>query len=177
MKIYLEFKDLKSEKFWEVSVKSKVITTRWGKVGTAGQSKSKELDSPALAKAEAEKQKVSKIKKGYKEIPEKKKPTEKKKGNSQDEPATKKKTPVDKKPPAKNKKNKKEAVSTMLVSGAKSVELFLTDGNADKIYKAELSEVNQGWVVNFEYGRRGSSLKSGTKTISPLSYEKAKKNI
>ena len=42
MKTYLEYKDPKSEKFWEVSVKGKVMTTRWGKLDTQGQSKSKE---------------------------------------------------------------------------------------------------------------------------------------
>jgi DNA ligase 1 len=68
MKSYLEYKDSKSEKFWEVSVKGKVMTTRWGKLETAGQSKSKELESPALAASEAEKQKASKVKKGYREV-------------------------------------------------------------------------------------------------------------
>tara|TARA_B110000285_G_scaffold191986_1_gene220098 strand:+ start:292 stop:675 length:384 start_codon:yes stop_codon:yes gene_type:complete len=72
MKIYLEYKDLKSEKFWEVTVKGKVMTTRWGKLDTQGQSKSKESASPKLAKAEAEKQKASKIKKGYKAVTAKK---------------------------------------------------------------------------------------------------------
>ena len=73
MKSYLEYKDSKSEKFWEVSVKGKVMTTRWGKLETAGQSKSKELESPALAASEAEKQKASKVKKGYREVAGKKK--------------------------------------------------------------------------------------------------------
>ncbi len=58
MKIYLEYKDAKSEKFWEVSVKGKVMTTRWGKLDTQGQSKSKELESPKLAKAELERDQV-----------------------------------------------------------------------------------------------------------------------
>lgn len=35
MKTYLEYKDPKSEKFWEVSVKGKVMTTRWGKLNWA----------------------------------------------------------------------------------------------------------------------------------------------
>ena len=73
MKSYLEYKDSKTEKFWEVSVKGKVMTARWGKLDTQGQSKSKELESPKLARAEAEKQKASKIKKGYKEVTAKKK--------------------------------------------------------------------------------------------------------
>ena len=43
MKIFLEYKDSQTEKFWEVSVKGKVMTTRWGKLETQGQTK--ELES------------------------------------------------------------------------------------------------------------------------------------
>ena len=66
-KRYFEFKDANSHKFWEVSVSAKKVNIRYGKVGTDGQTSVKELHTPAAAKAHAEKQAVSKVKKGYKE--------------------------------------------------------------------------------------------------------------
>lgn len=54
--------------------------------------------------------------------------------------------------------------------------LSFQQGNSDKIYEAEICEVgNNEFVVNFRYGRRGSTLKEGTKTVFPVSYEEAKK--
>ena len=61
-----EYKDAKSHKFWEVSVSGKKVNIRYGKVGTDGQTSVKELGTPAEAKAHAEKQAASKVKKGYK---------------------------------------------------------------------------------------------------------------
>lgn len=56
----------------------------------------------------------------------------------------------------------------------KSVELFFDEGSSDKVYKASIEEVaDQKYVVNFAYGRRGSSLVTGSKTNSPVPYEKA----
>ena len=66
-KRYLEFKDAKSNKFWEVSVTGKVVNIRYGKLGTDGQSSIKVLSTPAEAESHAEKQAAGKLKKGYKE--------------------------------------------------------------------------------------------------------------
>jgi len=55
------------------------------------------------------------------------------------------------------------------------ITLFYRQEKSDKIYKAELAEKNGLFVVNFAYGRRGSTLKTGTKTQSPIDYAKAKK--
>lgn len=55
------------------------------------------------------------------------------------------------------------------------ITLFYKQAKSDKIYKAVLEEKNGLFVVNFAYGRRGSSLKTGTKTQTPLDYAKAKK--
>ncbi len=63
---HYEYKDAKSHKFWEVSVSGKTVKIRYGKVGTDGQTSVKELGTPAEAKAHAEKQAASKVKKGYK---------------------------------------------------------------------------------------------------------------
>lgn len=58
-----------------------------------------------------------------------------------------------------------------------SVNLFYREGSSNKIYQTQLEPKNDGlvngWVVNFQYGRRGSSLQSGTKTPKPVSFEKA----
>jgi predicted DNA-binding WGR domain protein len=59
--------------------------------------------------------------------------------------------------------------------GTKMTELFFTDGKSDKTYKVTLSNQDQGWVVNYEYGKRGAKLKSATKTVSPVNYEDAEK--
>lgn len=58
---------------------------------------------------------------------------------------------------------------------SKMTELFFTDGKSDKTYKATLSKQEQGWVVNYEYGKRGAKLRSATKTTSPVNYEEAEK--
>jgi len=52
-------------KFWEIEVSGKKVTTRWGKVGTDGQSKSATLASVAAAQKDADKQIRAKKRKGY----------------------------------------------------------------------------------------------------------------
>lgn len=54
-----------------------------------------------------------------------------------------------------------------------SISLYFTEGSSNKEYHAQLTAEGDGYVVNFQYGRRGSALKSGTKTASPVPYEKA----
>lgn len=57
----------------------------------------------------------------------------------------------------------------------KKISLFMTEGRANKEYHAQLEQSGDGWVVNFQYGRRGSSMSAGTKTAQAVSYEKADK--
>ncbi len=64
----LECQEGGSDKFWEVSVEGDEVVTRWGRVGTAGQTQRKALGSPAAAQAEADKQAQGKLKKGYHEV-------------------------------------------------------------------------------------------------------------
>ncbi len=68
MKKYFEYKDDKSSKFWEITINDKTVTTRFGKIGTAGQTSEKVFDT--VDKAEKEYQKLIKEKagKGYIEI-------------------------------------------------------------------------------------------------------------
>jgi|LWDU01.1.fsa_nt_gi predicted DNA-binding WGR domain protein len=64
-KQYYELTDSKSAKFWEVEQQDSVVKLRWGKIGTNGQSKIKELDSQEDAKKEVERLIKQKTKKGY----------------------------------------------------------------------------------------------------------------
>ena len=48
------------------------------------------------------------------------------------------------------------------------ISLSFTDGSSDKVYQAELKEVDGGFNVTFQYGRRGKPLQSGTKTTPPV---------
>jgi bifunctional non-homologous end joining protein LigD len=57
----------------------------------------------------------------------------------------------------------------------KSVALFYRDGSSDKEYHASIEPQGGGYVVNFAYGRRGSTLTNGTKTQSPVPLAQAEK--
>ncbi|MEA3212306.1 MAG: bifunctional non-ous end joining protein LigD [Chthoniobacter sp.] len=54
------------------------------------------------------------------------------------------------------------------------ITLFFRQGSSDKTYRAAIEPKDGGFVVQFQYGRRGSALQSGTKTQAPVSYEKAR---
>jgi uncharacterized protein (TIGR02996 family) len=60
-----EFSEGKSNKFWEIELDDESFTTRWGRIGTAGQETTKEFDSRADAKREYDKLIAEKVKKGY----------------------------------------------------------------------------------------------------------------
>jgi predicted DNA-binding WGR domain protein len=54
--------------------------------------------------------------------------------------------------------------------------LYFSEGKSDKVYEVDLCEVGSDlFTVNFRYGRRGTSLREGTKTVFPVSYEEAEK--
>lgn len=57
----------------------------------------------------------------------------------------------------------------------KSASLYFKNGSSDKVYHTQLEKSGNGFVVNFQYGKRGSTLKNGTKTQEPVEYEKAVK--
>lgn len=56
---------------------------------------------------------------------------------------------------------------------AQSTYLYFTEGSSDKVYNVHLRPSGDGWLVDFENGRRGKALRSGTKTKDPIPYEKA----
>jgi len=53
--------------------------------------------------------------------------------------------------------------------------LYYKDGSSDKVYSCEIQELNDKCLVNFAYGRRGSTMQTGTKTNKPVSREEAEK--
>jgi len=55
-----------------------------------------------------------------------------------------------------------------------SITLYFREGSSDKVYQAAIEELNGGFVVNFAYGRRGSTFNTGSKTSKPVSFEEAK---
>jgi len=57
----------------------------------------------------------------------------------------------------------------------KSITLYFREGRSDKVYQVSLQPEGAGLVVNFAFGRRGSTLHTGTKTARPVDYEAAVK--
>ena len=55
------------------------------------------------------------------------------------------------------------------------VALYYREGSSDKVYQAAIEPAGNQFVVNFAYGRRGSTMTTGTKTSSPVDYPAAKK--
>lgn len=55
------------------------------------------------------------------------------------------------------------------------ISLYYSEGSSDKEYHVQLQLSTGGFVVNFQYGRRGATLQAGTKTATPVDYAKAKK--
>ncbi len=58
---------------------------------------------------------------------------------------------------------------------AQRISLYYQDARSDKEYHAQLEAEGAGFVVRFQYGRRGGTLTTGTKTPAPVAYEVAKK--
>jgi cell wall assembly regulator SMI1/predicted DNA-binding WGR domain protein len=63
-----EFKEGSSDKFWEVTMSGNALTVRFGRIGSAGQEKSKTFATPAMAQKEQDKLIAEKQGKGYKEV-------------------------------------------------------------------------------------------------------------
>ena len=55
------------------------------------------------------------------------------------------------------------------------MSLYFKDSRSDKEYHVQLLVDDDGHRVNFQYGRVGSTLQTGSKTQSPDDYDKAKK--
>jgi len=60
----------------------------------------------------------------------------------------------------------------------RKVCLYFQDGKSDKVYEVDLCDLGSGsgaarYVVNFRYGRRGKTLREGTKTVDPVTFDEA----
>jgi bifunctional non-homologous end joining protein LigD len=55
----------------------------------------------------------------------------------------------------------------------KSITLYNTLNGRDAVYQLQIETSGAGFVVNYQNGRRGGTLASGTKTKSPVDYETA----
>ena len=49
-----------------------------------------------------------------------------------------------------------------------SASLYFREGPSDKEYHADIEPKDDGFIVNFAYGRRGGTLNTGTKTVVPV---------
>jgi len=60
--------------------------------------------------------------------------------------------------------------------GTKSMQsttLYFREGSSDKVYRAAIETRDGGYVVNTAFGRRGTTLSTGTKTSSPVAMDMA----
>lgn len=55
-----------------------------------------------------------------------------------------------------------------------SITLYFRQGSSDKVYRAAIEPKDDGFVVTFAYGRRGTTLQTGTKTSSPVTHDEAR---
>jgi len=55
-----------------------------------------------------------------------------------------------------------------------SITLYFKQGSSDKVYQAGIEPKNGKYVVNYAYGRRGTTLATGTKTSTAVDYDAAK---
>ena len=58
-----------------------------------------------------------------------------------------------------------------------SITLYYREGASDKVYQCQIEAAGERFVVNFAYGRRGSTLNTGTKTNVPVEYDKARRTF
>ena len=62
---------------------------------------------------------------------------------------------------------------TATMEELKTTSLYYRQGSSDKEYHVRLEAKDDGYVVNITFGRRGSTLSTGTKTNSPVYYDMA----
>lgn len=62
-----------------------------------------------------------------------------------------------------------------VMASQERITLHYREGSSNKVYQAAIEPAGELFVVNFAYGRRGSTLSTGTKTSSPVDYDTAKK--
>ncbi len=64
----------------------------------------------------------------------------------------------------------------ILQSGSpEKISLYYRDNGSDKVYHSQIEAQGGQYVVNFQYGRRGSTLQTGTKTAAPVDHPRVLK--
>jgi bifunctional non-homologous end joining protein LigD len=64
---------------------------------------------------------------------------------------------------------------TLVEESLDTTTLYYREGSSDKIYQCAIEPAGTRFVVNFAFGRRGSTLHTGTKTNVPVDYDAAKR--
>ncbi len=63
----------------------------------------------------------------------------------------------------------------MTTTEPENITLHFREGSSDKVYQVRIEPAGPRFVVNFAYGRRGSTLNTGTKTNIPVDYPVARR--
>lgn len=63
--------------------------------------------------------------------------------------------------------------TTITPTQTQRITLYFSEGSSDKVYQASIEPQGEGFVVNFAFGRRGTTLQTGTKTQAPVDYDTA----
>jgi bifunctional non-homologous end joining protein LigD len=62
----------------------------------------------------------------------------------------------------------------MNMTQTERITLYYREGSSDKVYQASIEPQGELFLVNFAYGRRASTMTTGTKTQTPVDYDSAK---
>jgi len=62
----------------------------------------------------------------------------------------------------------------MNASQTNRITLYYREGSSDKVYQASIEPQGGLFVVNFAYGRRGSTMTTSTKTQTPVDYDSSR---
>ena len=63
----------------------------------------------------------------------------------------------------------------MITTQIPTTTLYYSEGSSDKVYQCAIEPAGERFVVNFAYGRRGSTMNTGTKTNVPVDYDSAQR--
>jgi bifunctional non-homologous end joining protein LigD len=67
-------------------------------------------------------------------------------------------------------------MNTLTRTQSDNVTLYYREGTSDKVYQCSIEPAGGGlYSVTFAYGRRGSTLNTGSKTSNPVNYDEAKR--
>ena len=67
-------------------------------------------------------------------------------------------------------------MNTLTQTPSDNITLYFREGSSDKLYQAAIEPAGDGlYSVTFAYGRRGSTLNTGTKTSGPVGYDEARR--